>query len=104
MAEPTNPGQPSDSSTERGSPVNVNTTGNVTVTRKDVATGDVKDVQADLLKALCDCIDDQTKTLGDVLNKAKKEIVDAVTGGGSGPTGSGGSYGGGARRMQSVLT
>ena len=57
MAEPTNPGQPSDSSTERGSPVNVETSGNVTVTRKDVATGDVKDNQAKLLEDLCKCIE-----------------------------------------------
>ena len=98
MAEPTNPGQPSDSSTERGSPVNVETSGNVTVTRKDVATGDVKDLQADLLEALCECIKDQTKTLSGVIDKTKKSIVDAVkagggSGGGSGSGGSGPSGG-----------
>ena len=84
MAEPTNPGQPSSDATERGSPVNVNTSGNVTVTRKDVATGDVKGLQEDLLGDLCACIEDQTKTLGGLIKEGKKEITNALSSGGKG--------------------
>jgi len=93
MAEPTNPGQPSSSATERGTPVNVNTSGNVTVTRKDVATGDVKSAQEDLLKELCKCIDNQTDTLGSIIEGAKKDIVKAVGGGGGSGSGSGSGSG-----------
>ena len=78
MPEPTNPGQPSDSSTERGSPVNVETSGNVTVTRKDVATGEVKDLQADLLRELIACCKDHTKTLKDVIVDTKNEVHNVV--------------------------
>jgi hypothetical protein len=87
MADPTNPGQPSDSSTERGSPVNVNTTGDVTVTRRDVKTGDTKELQTDLLNKLCDCIEKQTQTLGGLIDEAKKDIVAAISSGGSGGSG-----------------
>lgn len=104
MAEPTNPGQPSDSSTERGSPVNIETSGNVTVTRKDVATGDVKDIQADLLKALCDCIDKQTDTLKNVLENTKKEVVDAVKAGGTGGAGDPETFKSMERSLKGILS
>jgi len=76
MAEPTNPGQPSDSSTERGTPVNVSdaTVGTVTVTRMDVATGEVKELQVDLLKALNASIGEQTETLSSVIEGAKERV------------------------------
>jgi len=79
VAEPTNPGQPSDSATERGSPVNVNTSGDVTVTRRNVATGDLKDEQTELLRQLVDCCDEQTRSLGKLIKDTKKEISDSVS-------------------------
>ncbi len=80
MAEPTNPGQPSESSTERGSPVNVNTSGDVTVTRKDVATGDIKELHTDLLQKLIECCDKQTTTLESALKTTKDELLKATLG------------------------
>lgn len=74
MPEPTNPGQPSDSATERGSPVNINTSGNVTVTRKNVSTGDVKDDQSEALSELSKSVSEQTKTMASLLAETKKEI------------------------------
>ena len=80
MAEPTNPGQPSDSTTERGTPVNVNeaTVGTVNVRRMDVVTGEIKELQTDLLEKLCECIEAQTMTLGGVIESTKSEITKAL--------------------------
>ena len=82
MADPTNPGQPSDDASSRGTPVNVSeaTIQGVTVTRMDVNKGHIKELQTDLLEELCKCIEEQTETLGGLLVKAKEEIAGAFEG------------------------
>jgi hypothetical protein len=60
---PSNPGQPSGDANSRGRPVNANGESAVSITRKDAATGDVKDIQADLLHAIKNAIEAQNKTL-----------------------------------------
>jgi len=63
----------------------------VEVTRMDVQTGEIKELQTDLLSEICDCIDEQTVTLGKKLDQLQREIVkglerqrkDKAKGGGS---------------------
>lgn len=49
-------------------------TGRSQFTRHNIATGELKEMQNELLEEVCKCIDEQTETLGDHLSDIKKDM------------------------------
>ena len=72
------PGQPSSSATERGTPLNANG-GRANFERLNPATGQVKDVVEDLLREVCECLEDQTDNLIRRLEKLQKSMRDGLS-------------------------
>ena len=67
MAENNTP--PNDPGEIRGRRINIGEN-RVGATRIDPSTGDTKSLQTELLKGICDCINEQTEALKDVIEKS----------------------------------
>lgn len=79
MAEDSPP--PSEDQQSRGRSLNPGRSqqiNRVEVTRMDVQTGEIKELQTDLLSEICDCIDEQTVTLAKKLDQLQRELVRAM--------------------------
>ena len=79
MAEDSPP--PSEDQQSRGRSLNPGRSqqiNRVEVTRMDVQTGEIKELQTDLLSEICDCIDEQTITLAKKLDQLQRELVKAM--------------------------
>ena len=80
MAEDSSP-PPSEDQQSRGRSLNPGRSqqiNRVEVTRMDVQTGEIKELQTDLLSEICDCIDEQTVTLAKKLDQLQRELVRAM--------------------------